>query len=186
MSVDLAALIRRHKPEQRLKSLRYRKRSDLASLSDNDVRPGTEMMLDTGVYIFAAAGTLTGKRRDRLELVLQHHCTVCLGEIAVGLANRDVAAATWPAERMYWQELFDRLRKNRTHTPDAETWAAAGILAGTLARVQRYQPHQRKDLLNDALIYLTALKRSLPVLTDNRKDFDLLQQLVPPGRFFLI
>jgi hypothetical protein len=24
------------------------------------------------------------------------------------------------------------------------------------------------------------------VLTDNRKDFDLLQQLVPAGRFFLI
>jgi predicted nucleic acid-binding protein len=186
MSVDLAALIRRHKPEQRLKTLRYRKRAALASFSDLDVRSETEVLLDTGIYIFAAAGTLTGLRRDKLELVLQHHCTVCLGEIAVGLANRNVAASTWLAERMYWQDLFDSLPKNRTHTPDAEIWTAAGILAGTLARLQKYQPHQRKDVLNDALIYLTALKRGLPVLTDNRKDFDLLQQLVPAGRFFLL
>jgi predicted nucleic acid-binding protein len=36
------------------------------------------------------------------------------------------------------------------------------------------------------MIYLTALKRGIPVLTDNHKDFDLLQQLVPSGRFYLI
>jgi hypothetical protein len=38
MSVDHAGLIRRHKPEQRLQSLRYRKRADLHSFSDLDVR----------------------------------------------------------------------------------------------------------------------------------------------------
>jgi predicted nucleic acid-binding protein len=129
---------------------------------------------------------LTGKRRDKLELVLQHHCTVCLGEIAVGLANRDVTAATWPSERSYWEALFNKLPASRTHTPDAETWSAAGLLAGILARLQGSQPHQRKDALNDALIYLTALKQGLPVLTDNRRDFDLLHQLVPSGRFYLV
>jgi hypothetical protein len=30
------------------------------------------------------------------------------------------------------------------------------------------------------------LKQGLPVLTDNRRDFDLLQQLVPSGRFYLV
>lgn len=45
---------------------------------------------------------------------------------------------------------------------------------------------QRKDALNDALIYLTASKRALPVLTDNHADFDLLQQLEPQGRFYVI
>jgi predicted nucleic acid-binding protein len=48
------------------------------------------------------------------------------------------------------------------------------------------QAHQCKDALNDALIYLTALKRGVPVLTENRRDFDLLNQLVPSGRFYLI
>lgn len=75
---------------------------------------------------------------------------------------------------------------SRTHAPDAEIWSAAGILAGTLARLQGFQAHQRKDALNDALIYLTALKRGIPVLADNHTDFDLLQQLVPKGRFYLI
>jgi predicted nucleic acid-binding protein len=70
--------------------------------------------------------------------------------------------------------------------PDADTWSAAGIVAGTLARLQGFQPHQRKDALNDALIYLTAIKQGIPVLTDNHTDFDLLQQLVPSGRFYLI
>jgi len=186
MSVDLAGLIRRHKPEQRLQTLRYRKRTDLPTFDDLDVRLHAGLLLDTNIYIFAAAGTLPARHRDKLQQISQHHCTVCLGEIAVGLANRDVTAATWPSERKYWQDLFDRLPRNRTHTPDAETWTAAGILAGILARLQGFQPYQRKDALNDALIYLTAVKRGLPVLTDNRKDFDLLQQLVPSGRFFLI
>jgi hypothetical protein len=51
MTVDLAALIRRHKPEQRLKSLRYRKRAELASFSDLDVRSDAEVLLDTGIYV---------------------------------------------------------------------------------------------------------------------------------------
>ena len=97
-----------------------------------------------------------------------------------------MTAATWPSERSYWEALFNELPASRTHTPDAETWSAAGLLAGILARLQGFQPHQRRDALNDDLIYLTALKRGLPVLTDNRRDFDQLQQLVPNGRFHLV
>lgn len=186
MGVDLAALVRRYKPEQRQQTLRYRKRTDLPAFADLDARSDPDVMLDTNIYIFAAAGRLSTQIKATLESVLQHHCTVCLGEIAVGLANRDVTSATWRGEREYWEGLFARLPKSRTYTPDAEIWSAAGILAGTLARVQRFQPHQRKDALNDALIYLTALKRGVPVLTDNAKDFDMLQQLVPEGHFYLI
>ena len=57
------------------------------------------------------------------------------------------------------------------------------MVAGTLARTQGYQPHQRKACLNDALIFLTAAKAGLPVLTSNRDEFDLIQQLAPEGRF---
>jgi predicted nucleic acid-binding protein len=71
----------------------------------------------------------------------------------------------------------------RLLTPDAQTWAEAGVIAGTLSRVQGYQSYQRKDCLNDALIFLTAARAGLPVLTQNRADFDLIQQLAPEGRF---
>ncbi len=67
--------------------------------------------------------------------------------------------------------------------PDTEIWMDAGVVAGTLARTQRFQPHQRKNCLNDALIFLTAAKSGFPVLTANRTDFDLIQQLAPDGRF---
>jgi hypothetical protein len=53
-----------------------------------------------------------------------------------------------------------------------------------LARTQGFQPHQRKEMLNDALIFLTAARAGLPLLTSNRADFDLLQQLAPEGRFY--
>ena len=63
--------------------------------------------------------------------------------------------------------------------PDAQTWHLAGIMAGTLARTQEFQPHQRQECLNDAPIYLTAARQGLPVLTANRDEFDLIQQIVP-------
>ena len=46
-------------------------------------------------------------------------------------------------------------------TPDLEVWIEAGAIAGTLARTQNYQRHQRKECLNDALILLTAAKAGL-------------------------
>ncbi len=186
MSIDLAALLRRHKPERRTDALLRRDRADLPSFDTLTVRAGTRLLLDTGIYIAEAAGTLAPAQRERLARVERHHCTVCLGEITVGLANRDVAATGWPAERRYWEGLFAKLPRTRTYAPDPETWAAAGLLAGTLTRVQGFQAYQRKDALNDALIYLTALKQGVPVLTENRRDFDWLHQPVPGGRFYLV
>ena len=61
----------------------------------------------------------------------------------------------------------------------------AGVLTGMLARSQGYQAHQRKELLADALIYLSASKAGLPVLTRNAGDFDLLKQLHPQGRVII-
>jgi hypothetical protein len=79
--------------------------------------------------------------------------------------------------------LIAHITETRLLTPDTEIWAEAGVIAGTLARCQGYQRHQRKECLNDALIYLTAAKAGLPVLTANRDALDLIQQRVPSGRF---
>lgn len=143
MGVDLPTLVRRHKPQRRLRQLQYRDRADLPAFNDFDARAYRGILLDTNIYIFAAAGTLDAQSKVGLESILQHHSTVCLGEIAVGLANRDVASPTWRSERNYWEELFAKLPKARTYAPDAEIWSAAGILAGTLARLQGFQPYQR-------------------------------------------
>ena len=101
----------------------------------------------------------------------------------MGVGASDPGRQGWRAVRDHYAQLFASVPPSRLLTPDAEIWADAGLIAGTLARTQGYQPHQRKACLNDALIFLTAAKAGLPVLTSNRDEFDLVQQLAPEGRF---
>jgi hypothetical protein len=87
------------------------------------------------------------------------------------------------AIRDHYAAFMASIPPTRLLTPDADIWMDAGVVAGTLARCQGYQRHQRKECLNDAVIFLTAIKAGLPVLTANRDKFDLIQQLVPQGQF---
>lgn len=128
-------------------------------------------------------GRLPAGLRDLVDRALLFHCSVCLGELAVGVADADPGRPFWPGLRDHYAELFALVPASRLLTPDASTWAEAGLVAGTLARTQGPQRHQRKECLNDALILLTAARAGLAVLTANRDEFDLLQQLAPEGRF---
>jgi predicted nucleic acid-binding protein len=141
------------------------------------------LLLDTNVYINRAAGRLAAPLRAVIDQAMLFHCSVALGELATGVANADPAHARWPAVRDHYRELFVSVPSSRLVTPDPQIWADAGLIAGTLARTQGFPPHQRKECLNDALIFLTAAKAGLPVLTANRGEFDLIQQLAPEGRF---
>lgn len=89
----------------------------------------------------------------------------------------------WAAMRDHYCELVASMPASRLLVPDGEIWAEAGFIAGTLSRTQGFQPHQRKECLADALIFLTAAKAGMPVLTANRQEFDLIQQLAPEGQF---
>jgi predicted nucleic acid-binding protein len=141
------------------------------------------LVLDTNVYIQSAAGTLPDAAAALLDRALLFHCSVALGELAVGVANADPRRPAWRAMRDYYRTLMDRIPETRLLVPDAQTWAEAGLVAGTMSRIQGYQALQRKDCLNDALIYLTAAKAGLAVLTANRDEFDLIQQIAPNGQF---
>lgn len=138
---------------------------------------------DTNVYIRAAAGTLPALVQDLVERALLFHCSVCLGELATGIANANPSLPSWSALRDHYLELFDSIPSARLLNPDAQVWTDAGVVAGVLARTQGFQRHQRKECLNDALIYLTAAKAGLPVLTADNHQFDLIQQLAPEGQF---
>jgi len=111
------------------------------------------------------------------------YCSVALAELAVGVANADPTRPDWTMLQDHYGALFDAVPTTRLVVPDAEIWTDAGVVASTLARTQGFQPYQRKNRLNDALIFLSAAKAGLPVLTANRVDFDLVQQLAPEGRF---
>jgi predicted nucleic acid-binding protein len=48
-----------------------------------------------------------------------------------------------------------------------------------LARLQNYSATDRRRIMNDALLFATAGRHGLTVLTRSVADFDLLQQLEP-------
>lgn len=183
MTIDLAAGLRRIKAEKQRAQLRPRPATALVSAADVTGDGRATLLLDTNVYIHSAAGVLPQAVERLLDRGLLFHCAVCVAEITTGVANADPAHAGWKPLRDHYTALIASIPTTRLLTPDLETWSQAGLISGTLARTQNYQRHQRKDCLNDALIFLTAAKAGLPVLTANRDEFDLIQQLAPHGRF---
>ncbi len=129
------------------------------------------------------AGSLTAEVERFLYLALQWHCSVCIAEIMTGIGQYNPASGNWRRLREAYGVMLGSIPATRILVPDAQTWHLAGLISGMLARIQGYQQRQRRECLNDALIYLTAAKHGLPVLTANRVDFDMIQQIAPGGTF---
>ena len=180
---DLEGAVRRRKPDKHVGQLAIRQRAELIGIDDLNPVGRIAVVIDTNVYIREAAGTMPAAVETLLDRALLFHCSVCIAELAIGIGNKDPASPNWAKSRDHYNELTASIPATRLLTPDAEIWTDAGLVAGMLARTQGYQPHQRKDCLNDALIFLTAAKMGMPVLTSNRDDFDVIGQLVPNGRF---
>lgn len=183
MTIDLREHLRRVKPDKQLGQLAPRHPNELIAAADIAGEGRAAILLDTNVYIHSAAGTLPAAAEMLVDRGLLFHCSVCISELSIGVANADPTRAGWKALRDHYAGLIDSIPPTRLLTPDRDIWVEAGLIAGTLARTQNHQRHQRKEILNDALIFLTAAKAGLPVLTANRDEFDLIQQLAPHGRF---
>jgi predicted nucleic acid-binding protein len=182
LTIDLAAALRRVKPEKRRARLSARPAGALLSVADLAGTGPAALVPDTNVYILDAAGRLPPEAAALLDRARLFHCSVCLGELATGVANADPTRLGWRALRDHYVALCAAVPPTRLLTPDAQVWAEAGLIAGTLARTQGFAKAQLKACLNDALIYLTAAKAGLPVLTGDRRDFDLIPQMAPEGR----
>jgi hypothetical protein len=74
-------------------------------------------------------------------------------------------------------ESIDLRPEHRILSPNRDVWREAGILAGLLGRLQHYGKNERRKVLDDALLYLTATRNGCVVLTRYVLDFDLLMQL---------
>lgn len=183
MSIDLDRHLRRIKTEKLLAPLATRPIADLVSVAGFAGAARSPILVDTNVYINATAGRLPADASRLLGSSLLFHSMVCLSELTTGVANSNPANPGWKKERDHYARLMERIPSNRILKPDPEIWVEAGLIAGTLSRVQRFQPHQRKECLNDALIYLSAAKLGIPVLTEDRGEFDLIQQIACRGTF---
>jgi predicted nucleic acid-binding protein len=173
--------LRKLKPDKRLTTLAYRDRAQLSFLASLKL-PLPKLLLDTTVYIDALQGRLLDDMEVALRAASLWHSSVTEAELA---ALAGLLDPTHPETSLAIAQVaasIDLRPGHRILTPDRETWREAGILAGLLARLQKYGKDEQRKALNDALIFLTAAKNGCVVLTRNLSDFDLLMQLDPRGQ----
>ncbi len=143
------------------------------------------MLLDTTVYIDSLQDRSPTVVDTLMEMRICNHSAICLAELthAFGRLAPNHPNTANALDRL--TEAVEAIPTHRLREPSASAWGAAGILAGLAFRLGGYQAGQERQLLNDALLYLQALEDGQVVLTGNTGDFDILQQLVPEGRFLL-
>lgn len=179
LSLDVERIRRRLRLGRRT-VLGRRDDSQLRFASTLTVPPGTGLLLDTCVYIDGAADRLPRSVAELLLARLASHSSVCIGELTFGLGVMAPENPRTKANSAVVADIVGQIAAStRIVEPDAETWATAGMLAGIVARLQRYTTGDRRRAFADALILASALKAGLIVLTANIADFDPLQQLLP-------
>ena len=178
MSSELAKVLRRIKPEKRIVPLNPRSASDLAFLGQTSHLP-SKLLYDTTVYIDILQGRFPGDGEIALRAADAWHSTVTEAELCAPIGSLNPAHPGTAEAVKQLIAAIERRPVHRTIAPDREIWLEAGILAGVLTRVQNYSVSDRHRVLNDALVFATARKHGLTVLTRNTRDFDLLQQLEP-------
>lgn len=137
------------------------------------------LLFDTTVYIHAGQSRLGPDVRAFVAASQAHHCTVCLGELALSLGYLDPRHPKTPGAAAFLAGVLRKVQKRRILAPDDAIYLEASIATGILARTQGAGPADRRKLLNDALTLATAERNGLVVLTANLTDFDLLSQLRP-------
>jgi len=96
---DLDASIRRRKPEKRLRQFATRSDNDPTLVADLPASGAVALVADTNVYIRDAAGRLPPAVEALLDRTILFHCSVCVGEIATGVANGDPTHPEWKETR---------------------------------------------------------------------------------------
>lgn len=136
-------------------------------------------MLDTTVYIHVAQGKAPRGILATLASGGPHlHASVCLAELAASLGRLEPGDGRSKARVAFLTELLREVPAHRIHSPTADDWIEAGVLAGTAARLFDAAERDRHRLLNDCLLFFTALRQGATILTANLRDFDQLTQLM--------
>jgi predicted nucleic acid-binding protein len=150
LSIDLGASLRRIKSDKYRAPLRVRAKGELVAAADVTGAGRAALLLDTNMYIHAAAGTLPAAAAALVDRGLLFYCSVCVAELATGVAHADPSRAGWRRMRDHYEELIVRLPATRLMTPYPQVWTDAGVIARTLARRRGSKRAQRKECLNVA------------------------------------
>lgn len=185
MPSDPGDLLARHDPAAWTRTLAYRDRADLP-FDAAAVGAATTVMLDTTVYLDALKAL--GLPRTIETIVARNvvlHCAIACAEIAVSIGHLDPAHPATAAHRAPLTEILRRMAPTRIVAPSAGAWTEAAVIAGILARVQAYARENRRAMLHDALILLTATESDAILISRNIRHMDLLLRFRPDARVLL-
>jgi len=148
----------------------------------NNVSVGTELLLDTCVYIDAIQDCIPAEVASLFAVRRLNHSGVALAELTHLLGRLDPKDGR--TERAYNEisGVISDIRMHRLSAPSLQTLGEAGILAGLAARLAGVESRRRQALLNDAMLYLQAGEQGQTLLTRNIREFDWFDQLLPIGR----
>ncbi len=195
----MGAVARRYNPADHKATLRYRPDDDLPF--DPAAAPTLPVLLDTTYYLDRSKGKIPPGVRA-LIAARQHmvyNCGVVCAELAISLGLLDPSDARTQAAMAPIRAHLDHMVRDKTVAPSAFAWTEAAIIAGMLARTQglatakrRLTPDQaccqqgrRRELLLDALLYVTALEQNMLLISGNIRHMDLLLQLRPADNVLL-
>lgn len=178
MSTDLAGALTKLQPS----FTRLQRRADTSLQFCDAVLLPEPILYDTTVYIDVLHGKLSDHLKREIARLDPWHSAVAESEMTYLCGRLDPAHSGTSYVVRQIASIVDRWPKNRVLNPDRDIWREAAILTGILARLQHARDEDRGRTMNDALIFLSALRHGCTVLSRNVRDFDLLMQLVPAGK----
>ncbi|OCC03185.1 hypothetical protein BA190_19560 [Labrys sp. WJW] len=181
MNFELARALRRVKPQRVAGTIRRRPLADLPSVM-TPISAGTELLIDSCVYIDVLQGHTPVSVDDLLSARIINHSTICLAELTHLFGRLD---PKHPAARNVLREIrytIEGIPDHRLSCPSHTAIGEAGMLASLVARLSGVDNRANQSLLNDAGLYLQAVENGWTVLTSNIRDFDYFDQLLPADR----
>jgi len=181
LSFDIAASLRRLKPQKQTTPLQRRPDTELLFVEAVDAA-GSPLLLDTTVYIDALQDRLPSSVAELLRVRQLNHSSVAVGELAHLLGRLDPAHPATAKVCDTIERTIANIPGHRLLAPPVAVTAEAGILTGLYARLQGLAKQDKQPLFNDAQLFLQAQAQGCYLLTRNIGDMDCLQQLQPAGR----
>jgi predicted nucleic acid-binding protein len=143
---------------------------------------GPALLLDTCVYIDQLKDR-SPHILDRLTATRQvNHSTVAIQELMHTVGVLDPEDRRTPSAIAAISGLIRSMPPHRIFAPDVDILGRAALLSGILCRLQGYADGHKLRALHDCVLLLHAQKFGLTLVTANVADFDILLQLVRPGR----